>query len=106
MNKRTHDEEIELGQEVEARRERPSGPVVAVRVPRDVLARLSEYAAQRSTTVSEVLRQAAISFVSAQASAGPYVVSTDAKLAGLDIRPADEATDDRARTLEYASSSR
>jgi hypothetical protein len=69
------DEDVELGTEVRSERERPSGPVVAIRIPRDVLARLSEYAGRRGTTVSDVVRQAAVRLVAEGGSAGPYYVS-------------------------------
>lgn len=78
------DEQVELGAEVTVRRERPSGPVLAIRIPRDVLARLSEYAATRGLTVSEVVRQAAIGLVSQGAPSGPYYV-TGAHLEGPNI---------------------
>jgi hypothetical protein len=78
------DEQVELGAEVSIRRERPSGPVLAIRVPRDVLARLSEYATTRGLTVSEVVRQAAIGLVSPGATSGPYYV-TGAPLEGTNI---------------------
>ncbi len=78
------DEQVELGAEVSVRRERPSGPVLAIRVPRDVLARLSEYASKRGLTVSEVVRQAAIGLVSQGATSGPHYV-TGAPLEGPNI---------------------
>jgi hypothetical protein len=54
------DEDVELGAFVGARaRGGAAGAVVAVRVPRDLLARMSEYGRPRGMTVSEVLREAA-----------------------------------------------
>ncbi len=54
------EEDVELGAHVEARaRGAAAGAVVAVRVPRDLLARMSEYGRLRGMTVSEILRQGA-----------------------------------------------
>lgn len=53
------EEEVELGAQVEARTRGTAGAVVAVRVPRDLLARISEYAQLRGLTVSEVMRDGA-----------------------------------------------
>jgi hypothetical protein len=51
------DEDVELGALVEARAQGASaGAVLAVRVSRDLLARMSEYGRLRGMTVSEVLR--------------------------------------------------
>jgi Ribbon-helix-helix protein, copG family len=86
-----HDEDIELGEEVEVRRERPSGPVVAVRIPRDVLAKLSDYASKRGTSVSEVVRQAAIRLAAEASAAGPYYV-TGVRLEGPTIAREPEPT--------------
>ncbi len=85
------DEQVELGEEVSLRRERPSGPVLAIRIPRDVLARLSDYASRRGMTVSEVVRQAAIGLVSEGATSGPYYV-TGAHLEGPNILSGGQQT--------------
>jgi len=53
------DDEVELGAQVEARTRGRAGAVVAVRVPRDLLARISEYAKLRGLTVSGVMREGA-----------------------------------------------
>ena len=53
------DEDVELGAHVEARARGAAGAVVAVRVPRDLLARMTEYGQLRGMTVSEVLRKGA-----------------------------------------------
>ncbi len=54
------DEDVELGAHVEARaRGAAAGAVVAVRVPRELLARMSEYGRPRGMTASEVLRHGA-----------------------------------------------
>ena len=53
------EEDVELGAQVEARTRGTAGAVVAVRVSRDLLARISEYAKLRGMTVSEVMREGA-----------------------------------------------
>ena len=58
------EEEVELGDEVARRRKPSGGAVVAVRVPRDLLARISEYGKIRGLTVSDVMRQGAERLVS------------------------------------------
>lgn len=57
------EEDIELGAQVEARTRGAAGAVVSVRVPRALLARISEYASLRGLTVSEVMREGAERFV-------------------------------------------
>lgn len=91
MTRQHSDEDVELGAEVRAERERPSGPVVAIRIPRDVLARLSQYASLRGTTVSDVVRQAAVRLVSETSPGGPYYVS-GAELQGPSIARGPEPT--------------
>ncbi len=54
------DEDVELGAHVEARvRGVAGGSVVAVRVPRDLLAQMNEYGRLRGMTVIDVLLQGA-----------------------------------------------
>lgn len=53
------DDQVKLGAQVEARTRGTAGAVVAVRVPRDLLARISEYAKLRGLTVSELMREGA-----------------------------------------------
>ncbi len=54
------EEDVELGEHVGARaRGATAGAIVAVRMPRDVLARMSEYGRLRGMTASEILRQGA-----------------------------------------------
>jgi hypothetical protein len=66
---------IELGEEVSIKSGRSAGPVVAVRMPRDLFARVSEYARARNTTVSDVLRQGAESLVNGVLELGPTYVT-------------------------------
>jgi hypothetical protein len=96
---RRPEDEVELGEEVEARRERPSGPVVAVRMPREVLAKLSEYAAVRNTTISEVVRQAAIR-LAGELDAGPFYTS-GVHLEGPKIVSGSPTRGGQIRSLEY-----
>lgn len=52
------DERVSLGRQVEARLKPPAGAIVAVRMPRDLLARVSDYASTREMTVSDLIRDA------------------------------------------------
>jgi hypothetical protein len=52
------DERVSLGRQVEARVKRPAAAIVAVRMPRDLLAQVSDYASTRELTVSDVIRDA------------------------------------------------
>lgn len=79
----TDEESVDLGEEVTVRSERPSGPVVAVRIPREVLTQLSAGAQTRGITVSELIRQAAIRYV-AEATPAPHLVG-DAPLEGPNV---------------------
>lgn len=97
--KQDREEDIELGLEVKAQRERPSGPVVAVRVPREVLAKLSDYAQLRRTTVSEVVRQAAIRLAS-ELDGGPFYTS-GVRLDGPRLVADNPTRGGQIRTLEY-----
>jgi hypothetical protein len=49
---------------VELERRRPAGVTVSVRMPADLLRRIERHATDRSSTVSDVIRQAAEAFVS------------------------------------------
>ena len=51
--------DVQLGAQVEARTRGTAGAVIAVRVPRDLLARISDYAAIRGMSVTEVFREGA-----------------------------------------------
>jgi len=67
------EEEVELGAQVEARTRGTAGAVVAVRVPRDLLARISEYAGLHGLTVSEVMREGAERLVAGTVQPTHYV---------------------------------
>lgn len=67
------EEDVELGAQVEARTRGTAGAVVAVRVPRDLLARISEYASLRGLTVSEVMREGAERLVGGSVNLAHYV---------------------------------
>ncbi len=67
------EEDVELGAQVEARTRGTAGAVVAVRVPRDLLARISEYASLRGLTVSEVMREGAERLVGGTVNLAHYV---------------------------------
>jgi hypothetical protein len=73
---RDPEEDIVLGERVEARRpERGAAPVIAVRMSRELLARISEYAAGRGITVSEALRNGAELLTGENQVLGPTYVS-------------------------------
>jgi hypothetical protein len=73
---RDPEEDIVLGEQVENQRpERGAAPVVAVRMPRDLLARISDYAAGRGITVSEALRNGAELLTGNSQLLGPTYVS-------------------------------
>ena len=62
------EDDVELAAHVQARaRVDAAGAVVAVRVPRDLLARMIEYGRLRGMTMSEVLRHGAESLIDGRA---------------------------------------
>jgi len=67
------EEDVELGAQVEARTRGTGGAVIAVRVPRDLLARISEYARLHGVTVSEVVRDGAERLVAGTVDLAHYV---------------------------------
>lgn len=67
------EEDIELGSQVEARTRGSAGAVVAIRVPRDLLARINEFAKLRGMTVSEVMREGAERLVGGTVDLSHYV---------------------------------
>jgi hypothetical protein len=66
-------EDVELGVQVEARTHGTAGAVIAVRVPRDLLSRISECARLRGLTVSEVMREGAERLVAGTVDLAHYV---------------------------------
>lgn len=69
------DEDVELGEQVDARVAKPSAKVVAVRMQRELLARVSAYAQRRGITVSDVLRQGAERLIGETVHFGPTYVT-------------------------------
>ena len=70
------DDDVELGDEVEnLAAGRSRGPVLAVRVSPDLLARLQAYAATRGMTVSEAVRRGAEQLVEGTVNFGPTHVT-------------------------------
>ena len=53
------DGDVQLGEQVEARTRRTAGAVIAVRVPRDLLARVSDHAVMRGISITEVFLEGA-----------------------------------------------
>lgn len=70
MNEVDLDADVELGELVEAKPSKGRGPVVAIRLSADLLARVNEYAQARGLTVSEVLRRGAEQITSGATAAG------------------------------------
>ncbi len=68
--------DVVLGEEVDVRRRTSPGSLVAVRVGRDLLARINEYGQARGMTVSQVLREGAEALVSGQVVVNYVTIST------------------------------
>jgi len=68
-------EDVELGALVQANTTKSRGPVVAVRMSPDLLARINEYAQTHGTSVSEVLRTGAERLMDQTIHIGPNFVS-------------------------------
>ena len=98
--RRDPEEEVELGEQIEARIRTPAGAVVAVRIPRDLLARISEYARLRNMTVSEAMRQGAERLVGGTISLGHYV--SGAQIRGPRVTPTSPTTGGASRTEDIA----
>ncbi len=92
------EEDIELGVQVEARTRGTAGAVVAVRVPRDLLARISEYASLRGLTVSEVMREGADRLVGGTVQLNHYV--SGATVDGPRIIPGSPTRGGRSQTMD------
>ncbi len=92
------EEDIELGAQVEARTRGLAGAVVAVRVPRDLLARISEYAKLRGLTVSEVMREGAERLVGGTVQLTHYV--SGARVDGPRVIPGSPSHGGRSQTMD------
>jgi hypothetical protein len=92
------EEDIELGAQVEARTRGTPGAVVAVRVPRDLLARISDYAKLRGVTVSEVMREGAERLVGGTVQMNHYV--SGPIVAGPRVIPGSPSRGGSSQTME------
>jgi hypothetical protein len=92
------EEDVELGAQVEARTRGRAGAVVAVRVPRDLLARISEYAKLRGLTVSEVMREGAERLVGGTVQLTHYVSGPHVE--GPRIIPGSPSHGGRSQTMD------
>lgn len=75
MNEIDREEDIKLGEMVASKASKSRGPVVAVRLSPDLLARLTEYAQARGLTVSEVVRRGAEQILFGAVASGPVYYS-------------------------------
>jgi hypothetical protein len=91
MIERDPEDDVELGELVEARTHKARPAVVAVRISADLLARLSDYAEARGLTISEVLRRAAEQITAGGLSAGA-VYYTGGELRGPGLIHGSPAT--------------
>jgi hypothetical protein len=85
MNTRNlHDDDatVELGEEVEAAPRRKGSPMVAVRVPPELLEAVSGYAEQTGMTISEVFRSAVERLVRGSFAGPTFVSGTLVVMAG------------------------
>jgi ribbon-helix-helix CopG family protein len=80
---REPEEEVTLGALVEVKASKTRGAVIGVRVSPDLLARLSEYAAARGLTVSEVVRRGAEWIVDGGSNGPVYHTGVNLKGVGL-----------------------
>ena len=92
------EEDVELGAQVEARTRGTAGAVVAVRVPRDLLARISEYARLRGLTVSEVMRDGAERLVGGTVQLTHYV--SGSRVEGPRVIPGSPSRGGRSQTMD------
>lgn len=92
------EEEVELGAQVEARTRGTAGAVVAVRVPRDLLARISEFARLRGLTVSEVMREGAERLVGGTVQMDHYV--SGPRVDGPRVIPGSPTRGGRSQTMD------
>ena len=92
------EEEVDLGAQVEARTRGTAGAVVAVRVPRDLLARISEYANLRGQTVSEVMREGVERLVGGTVQLNHYV--SGPRVEGPRVIPGSPSRGGRSQTMD------
>jgi hypothetical protein len=92
------EEDVELGAQVKARTRGTAGAVVAVRVPRDLLTRISEYATMRGLTVSEVMREGAERMVSGTVQLNHYVSGPHVE--GPRVIPGSPSRGGRSQTMD------
>jgi len=92
------EEDVELGAQVEARTRGTAGAVVAVRVPRDLLTRISEYASLRGLTVSEVMREGAERLVGGTVQLTHYV--SGPRVEGPRVIPGSPSRGGRSQTMD------
>ena len=92
------EEEVDLAAQVEARTRGTAGAVVAVRVPRDLLARISEYANLRGQTVSEVMREGVERLVGGTVQLNHYV--SGPRVEGPRVIPGSPPRGGRSQTMD------
>lgn len=92
------EEEVELGAQVEARTRGTAGAVVAVRVSRDLLARINEYGRLRGMTVSEVMREGAERLVGGTVNLAHYV--TGPRVDGPRVIPGSPSRGGSSQTVD------
>ncbi len=92
------EEDVELGVQVEARTRGTAGAVIAVRVPRDLLSRISEYARLHGLTVSEVMREGAERLVAGTVDLAHYV--SGPRVDGPRIIPGSPSRGGSSQTLD------
>lgn len=91
------EEDVELGEQVEVRTRPQAGAVVAVRVSKDLLARVNEYGRLRGLTVSDVLREGAERLVTGTVNLTHYV--SGAQVEGPGITPGSPSRGGSSRTI-------
>ena len=92
------EEDVELGAQIEARTRGTAGAVVAVRVPRDLLTRISEYANLRGQTVSEVMREGVERLVGGTVQLNHYV--SGPRVEGPRVIPGSPSRGGRSQTMD------
>jgi hypothetical protein len=92
------EEEVDLAAQVEARTRGTAGAVVAVRVPRDLLVRISEYANLRGQTVSEVMREGVERLVGGTVQLNHYV--SGPRVEGPRVIPGSPSRGGRSQTMD------